>query len=112
MFWIEVLSLFSSWYDIIVSVELFVYDVWCAEDDNTDFLSVGVDIFAKLYLKERPISMPVVPMSIINQIYDFWYYVRKLDKIELCENFDEYSKYHLWVIPPPMEKVEKSKDEK
>ena len=45
MFWIEVLSLFSSWYDIIVRVELVVYDVWFAENDNTGFLSVGVDIF-------------------------------------------------------------------
>ena len=65
VFWIEVLSLFSSWYDIIVCVELVVYDVWCAEDDNTDFLSVGVDIFDQLYLKERPISLPMVPMSTI-----------------------------------------------
>ena len=53
--WIEVLSLFSSWYDIIVRVELVVYDVWFAEDDNTRFLSVGVDIFDLLYLKERPV---------------------------------------------------------
>ena len=45
VFWIEVLSLFSSWYDIIVRVELVVYDVWFSEDDNTGFLSVGVDIF-------------------------------------------------------------------
>ena len=45
IFWIVVLSLCSSWYDIIVSVEVVVYDVWCAEDDNTGFLSVGLDIF-------------------------------------------------------------------
>ena len=31
--------------NIIVGVRLVVYDVWFAEDDNTGFLSVGVDIF-------------------------------------------------------------------
>ena len=45
MLWMEVLSLFSSWWDIIVGVELVVYGVWFSEDDNTGFLSVGVDIF-------------------------------------------------------------------
>ena len=50
VFWIAVLSLSSSWYDIIVRVKVVVYDVWCAEDDNTGFLSVGVDIFDQLYL--------------------------------------------------------------
>ena len=70
VFGIEVLSFFSSWYDIIVRVELVVYYVWCAEDDNTGFLSVGVDIFDRLYLKELPISLPVVPMISIKQIYD------------------------------------------
>ena len=50
VFWIAVLSLCSSWYDIIFRVEVAVYDVWCAEDDNTGFLSVGVDIFDQLYL--------------------------------------------------------------
>ena len=49
---------------------MIVYDVWFAEDDNTGFLSVGVDIFDRLYLKEWPISLPMVPMSTINQIYD------------------------------------------
>ena len=28
-----------------IGVELVVYDVWFSEDDNTVFLSVGVDIF-------------------------------------------------------------------
>ena len=45
VFWTAVLSLCWSWYDIIVGVELVVYDVWFAEDDNTGFLSVRVDIF-------------------------------------------------------------------
>ena len=65
----EVLSLCWSWRDIIVGVELVVYDVLFAEDDNTGFLSVGVDIFDWLYLKERPISLPMVPISAINTKY-------------------------------------------
>ena len=68
MFLIAVLSLFSSWYDIIVRVELVVYDVWFAEDDKTGFLSVGLNLFDQLYLKERPISLTVVPMSNIKNI--------------------------------------------
>ena len=70
MFLISVLSLFSSWYDIIICDKLVVYDVWFSEDDNIGFLSVGVDIFDQLYLKERPISLPMVQISTINQIYD------------------------------------------
>ena len=38
------------WYDIIVHVELVVYDVWCSEDDNTGFLSVVLDDLGRLYL--------------------------------------------------------------
>ena len=45
VFWMEGLSLCWSWWDIIVGVGLVVYDVWFAEDGNTGFLSVGVDIF-------------------------------------------------------------------
>ena len=46
-----------------VCVKLLAYDVWVAEDDKTGFLSVGVDIFDRLYLKELNIYFPVVPMS-------------------------------------------------
>ena len=70
VFWIAVLSSISSWDDIIVCLKLLVYDVWFSEDDKTGFLSVGVDIFDRLYLKERPISLPMVTMSSIKQIYD------------------------------------------
>ena len=51
MFRMEVLSLCWSWLDIIIGFELVVYDVWFDEDDNTGFLSVGLDIFDWLYLK-------------------------------------------------------------
>ena len=50
LFWMEILALCWSWWDIIVGVKLVVYDVWFAEDNNTDFLSVGLDIFDQLYL--------------------------------------------------------------
>ena len=61
----EVLYLCWSWWDIIVGVKLVVYDVWFAEDNITDLLSVGLDIFDQLYLKDQPISLPMVPMSAI-----------------------------------------------
>ena len=69
---------------MIVRVKLLVYDVWAAEEYKTGFLSVGVDIFYQLYLKEQLISLPMVTMFTIKQIYDKWYYVRKLNKIEIC----------------------------
>ena len=69
---------------MIVFVKLLVYDVWAAEEDKTGLLSVGVDIFDGFYLKERPISLPMVTMSTIKQIYEKWGYVRKLNKIEIC----------------------------
>ena len=50
VFWIEVLSLFSSWDDLIVRDKLVVYDAWFSEDDNTGFLIVEVGMFDHLYL--------------------------------------------------------------
>ena len=38
---------------MIVRVKLLVYDVWAVEEYKTGFLSVGVDIFYQLYLKEK-----------------------------------------------------------
>ena len=55
-----------------VHVVLLADDVWAAEDKKTGFLSVGVDCFGRLYLKERPIYLPVVTMSTIKQKYDKW----------------------------------------
>ena len=66
------MSLLSSWDEMDVPVELLEYDVWAAENDKTGFLIVGVDIFDRLYLKERPISLPMVPMSTIKRKYDKW----------------------------------------
>ena len=40
------------------------------EDDKTGLLSVGVDIFDRLYLKEQPIYLPMVPMSTIKRKYE------------------------------------------
>ena len=70
VFWIVILSSFSSWDDINVCDELVVSYLWFAEDDNAGFLSVVVGIFDQLYLQELPIPFPMVPMSTINQIYD------------------------------------------
>ena len=65
----EVLSLCWTLWGIKVGVELVVYDVWFAENDNMGFLSVGLDIFDHLYLKERPISLLMVTMITINTKY-------------------------------------------
>ena len=64
--------LLSSWDDMGVCVELLADDVWAAEDDKTGFFSFGVDIFDRLYLKERPISLPVVIINTMKRKYDNW----------------------------------------
>ena len=66
------MSLLLSWDDMDVHVELLADDEWVAEDDKTGFLSVGVDIFDLLYLKEQPISLPMVQISTIKWKYDKW----------------------------------------
>ena len=55
-----------------VSVELLAYNVWASEDDNTVFVSVGVDIYDLILLKERPTSLPMAPMNNINQKNKKW----------------------------------------
>ena len=82
LFWFLVLSLLSGWDEMDVCVELIANDVWSAEDDNTGVLSVGVDIFDRLYFKERPIYLPMVPMSTINRKYKKWGKLRKLNKLK------------------------------
>ena len=55
-----------------VCVELLADDLWAAADDKTGFLRVGVDIFDRLYFKERPISLPMVQISTIKRKYEKW----------------------------------------
>ena len=50
-----------------VCVRLLADDVWAAENYRIGFLVVGVDIFGQLYLKERPIYFPMVPVITIKQ---------------------------------------------
>ena len=72
MFLLVVISLLSSWDEMDVRVKLLAYNVWAAEDDIIGFLSVGVDISDRLYLKERPISLHMVLISTINRKYKKW----------------------------------------
>ena len=55
-----------------VCVELIVDDVWAAEYDKTGFLRIEVDSFDWLFLKERPISLPMVQIITIKRKYDKW----------------------------------------
>ena len=53
-----------------VRVELPADDVLAAENDKTYFLSVEVDSFDRLYLKEQPISLTMMQISTKNRKYD------------------------------------------
>ena len=66
------MSLLSSWDYMDVRVELLSDDVWAAQYDKMGFLSVGVDIFDRLYLKKQPISLPMVPMSTKKRKFEKW----------------------------------------
>ena len=86
VFWTDVLSICWIWWDIIVGVELVVYDVWFDEDDNTGFLSVGLDILidniCKNYQHPCPWCQWVLwKQNMVNNI--MW---EKLTKIKICEN--------------------------
>ena len=50
LFWFVVMSLLSLWDDMDVGIELLADDAWAAEAYKTGFMSVGVDIFDRLYL--------------------------------------------------------------
>ena len=67
--WLKALPLCWRGWDVIDGFEIVVHDVWFSIDDNTGFLSVGIDDFSRLYLKELPISLPMVPISTINTKY-------------------------------------------
>ena len=64
------MSLWSSWDDKDVHVELLAYDVWSSEDDKTGFLSVEVDNFDLIFVRKRQISMPTVQISTIKRKND------------------------------------------
>ena len=72
LLWFLVMSLLSSRDEMDVRVELLADDVWAAEDDITGFLSVEVNSFDRLYLKKRPISLPMVKISTKKQKYEKW----------------------------------------
>ena len=72
LFWFSVMSLLSSWDGMDIHVELLADDVWAAEDDKTGSLSDEVDSFDRLYLKERPISLPMVQTSTIKLTCEKW----------------------------------------
>ena len=71
LFWFLVISLLSSFEDMGFHVELLADDVWEAEDDKPDFLSVGVDIFDQFFLR-RKISLPMIQVITKTQKYDKW----------------------------------------
>ena len=72
LFWFLVMSVLSSWDEMDVLVELLPDDALAAEYDKTVFFSAEVDTFDWLYLKDRPISLPMVQVSTIKRNYDKW----------------------------------------
>ena len=49
--WLEALPLCWQGCDVTGWFEIVIHDVWFAVDDNTGFLSVGLDYLGRLYLK-------------------------------------------------------------
>ena len=99
-------------------IKLLAYNVWAAEYDKTGSLSVGVNIFDRLYLKALPIPCPWYQLLIWNKNIsnkdnwenltnrNIWFFLMndqnivlvvppyKNKKIEKCKsiNFDDYLK--------------------
>ena len=72
LFWLVVMSLISQWDNRYVCVKLLADDEWASEVDKTGFLIIGMGISHRLYLKERPISLPVVQSSTIKRQDGKW----------------------------------------
>ena len=51
--WLEALPLCWQGCDVTGWFEIVIHDVWCAGDDNTGFLSVGLDDLVRLCLWKR-----------------------------------------------------------
>ena len=66
------MSLLSSWYDMNVCIKFLEDDVCAGQYDKTGYLSFEVNSSDQLYLKERPISLPLIQISTINRIYEKW----------------------------------------
>ena len=49
LFWFVAMSLLSRWDDMDGGIKILADNVWAAEGDKTGFLSVGVDIFDRIY---------------------------------------------------------------
>ena len=54
------MSLLSSWYDMNVCIKFLEDDVCAGQYDKTGYLSFEVNSSDQLYLKERPISLPLI----------------------------------------------------
>ena len=50
LFLFVLMSLLSCWDEMNFGIELLADDVWEAKDDETGLMSVGVNIFDRLYL--------------------------------------------------------------
>ena len=61
------MSLLSSWYEIDVCVELHADGLWEAEDDRTGLLSVVIDIFDRLFLKNDQFPCPWCKLVLKNE---------------------------------------------
>ena len=59
--------LLSSWAEIYVRVELLADGVWETEDNKTGFLSVGVNIFDQLFLKNDQFPCPWWRLALKNE---------------------------------------------
>ena len=70
LFWLVVMCLSSSIYEIDVRVELLADDLLEANDDKPCFLSVGVDSFDQLLLYKLPMSLPMLENRNKNRKYD------------------------------------------
>ena len=89
-----------------VCVKLLADDAWSAEDDKTGFLSVEVDTFDWIFLKEIPISLPTMQISTIKWKKIKLGYVRELNKSK-CEGFKWMITILRFVRPPPLLKNRK-----
>ena len=105
LFWLVVIYLSSSLYEIDVRVELLADDLWEANDDKPGFLIVGLDSFDQLFLHKLPMSLPMVENSNKNQKYDKWEYMKGMNKSKNVKRSILMNVQNVFLMRPHYEKI-------
>ena len=95
------MSLLWSWDEMNVRVKLLADNVWVAEVDKTFFLSVGANISESIILVRTINFLAYGANEYYKTKIREMRIIEKTHQIEIWDMFNEWSKYYVWLHPPP-----------